>query len=483
MSRQFNDGAEVSECLRGNIWIQTTVSDFERGINKGTVITTEGDGEVRLGEENGAYRSGGVYTSEAIKTPAFEYLVLSWNADTPKGTSIKIEGQARIGNQWSSWLSWGIWSSTSERASLRKKDAEDGLAYVSTDTFTVKGSSGECADAFRYRITFLTEEPKATPVLKLVAAAIRNSIEGQGIEKVYDEAVSDSELSSLDKILDVPAYSQYIRDPQLAHKICSAVSIAMLLKYRGIDILPEQSAMGIYDSVYDGYGNWPFSTAYAGCYGFASYVEYMNSIEDLKREIIKGYPAAVSVRYRNSVDVEKPYPVIHAAPIKSTAGHLLVVCGFTKGRDGRDYAVVNDPAAASDDGVRLLYLAEELDRAWAASGRTAYIIHDKIPGDGTLIPEIQDAELRSTGNTKTVNGVTYAEYELYCSGELIDLCMAVDPNEPNYEKGISIMLSKGNGAYEYISPREEKTLWLDASKTVGIHDILIFKKTGDSYRA
>lgn len=475
-------GAEGYRCLTGNLWIQTTVSDFESGTNQGTVITREGDGEVRLAEENGVFISGGVYTSEAIKTPAFEYLVLSWNADTPKGTSIKLEGQARINNQWSSWLSWGIWSSTSERASFRRKDAEDELAYVSTDTLTVKGSSGESANAFRYRVTLLTEDPKATPVLRLVAATIRNSIEGQRIEKVYNEAVSEVELRNLNKIIDVPVYSQIIRDPEMAHKICSAVSIAMLLKYKGVDILPEQSAMGVYDSVYDGYGNWSFSTAYGGCYGYASYVEYMNSIEDLKREIIMGYPAAVSVRYRNSEDVDKPYPVIHAAPIKYTAGHLLVVCGFTKGQDGRDYAVVNDPAAASDEGVRLLYLAEELDRAWAASGRTAYIMHDKIPGDGAMTPIIQEAETRSTGRTRELEGKTYVEYELYCSGELIDLSMAVDPCEPNYEKGISIMLSKGDGTYEYITPREDKTLWLDTARPVGKKDIFIFKKTGDSYK-
>lgn len=471
------------EYLLGNLWIQTTASDFEKGINQGTAIMQYRDGEVQLIKEGGTYRSGGTYTSEIIGTPAFEHLVLSWNADTPKGTSIRIEGQARINGQWSNWLSWGVWSSTSERASLTRKEAEDSLAYVGTDTLIVKGSSGETADAFRYRVTFLTEDPKSTPVLKLMAAAFRNALEGERIEKVYYDDISPKEFHNLDKTLDVPAYSQYIRDPLIGPVICSPTCVSMLLKYRGVDILPEQSAMGVYDSVYDGYGNWTFNMAYAGCFGFTSYVEYMNSVDDLKREIIKGNPVAVSVRYRNSENVDKPYPIIHGAPIPSTGGHLIVACGFTKGQDGRDYVVVNDPAAADDNGVRLKYPVNEFDEAWASSGRATYIIHESIPGNGKSIPEKLAAEFESTGNTKSVDDRIYAEYELKCRGEVIDLSKAVKEGRPNYERGISIMLSRGDGTYEYMTPTEEKNLWFDTSRPNGKYDFLIFRKTGDSYMA
>lgn len=483
MNKEIRNVILEEEILHENLWVQTKASDFEKGTNQGTVITQIGDGEVQLIKEGGIYRSGGIYTSEIIKTSPFEYLIMSWNADTPKGTSIKIEGQARIKGEWSSWLPFGVWSSTSDRASFARKDAEDGMAYVNTDTFTVKGSSGETADAFRYRIIFLTEDPNVTPILRLAAAAIRNSMEGQRIEKVYNDGITAEELDNLDKTLDVPVYSQMIRDPLIANKICSATSIAMLLKYRGIEVLPEQSSMGTYDSVYDGYGNWPFSTAYAGCFGFTTYVEYMNSMDDLKREIMKGNPVSVSVRYRNSEAVEKNYPVIHGAPINSTAGHLIVVCGFTKGQDGREYAVVNDPAGADDNSVRLCYLAEELDEAWSTSGRTTYIVHDRVPGYGVSIPEILGAAFESTGNTKTLDGKTYAEYEMKYNEEVIDLSMAVVPGVPNYEKGISIMLSRGDGTYEYITPTEDKALWLDTSKPHGKYDFMIFRKTGDSYMA
>lgn len=145
--------------------------------------------------------------------------------------------------------------------------------------------------------------------------------------------------------------------------------------------------------------------------------------------------------------------------------------------------MVNDPAGADDSSVRLHYLIEELDAAWRTSGRTTYIVHDRVPGDGTLIPEILGAVLEPTGNTKTLDGKTYSEYMLKHNGEAIDLSMAVVPEIPNYERGISIMLSRGDGTYEYITPTEDKALWFDTSKPHGKYDFMIFRKTGDSYMA
>ena len=71
--------------------------------------------------------------------------------------------------------------------------------------------------------------------------------------------------------------------------------------------------------------------------------------------------------------VSFPSGALSGAPISSTAGHLLVIVGFTSTGD----VVVNDPAASSSSGVRRTYDRAQLEAAWlGGSGGTAYVIHD-----------------------------------------------------------------------------------------------------------
>ncbi|MBO0808741.1 MAG: C39 family peptidase, partial [Actinobacteria bacterium] len=57
---------------------------------------------------------------------------------------------------------------------------------------------------------------------------------------------------------------------------------------------------------------------------------------------------------------------------RSTAGHLLVIVGFTKNGD----VVVDDPASTSDQAVQHVYDRTHFERDWLAStGGTVYLIH------------------------------------------------------------------------------------------------------------
>ncbi len=59
------------------------------------------------------------------------------------------------------------------------------------------------------------------------------------------------------------------------------------------------------------------------------------------------------------------------APIPSSSGHLIVLVGF----DANGNAIVNDPAAASNDAVRITYIRQELETVWLEnSGGTVYLI-------------------------------------------------------------------------------------------------------------
>lgn len=363
--------------IEGNLFINSTSRDFRdsKDLKDVKVSGDLGDGAIILKPN----KLKGIYTSSIINTSPFQYLILSWNSDTPKGTSIDIEARVfvktigsnnKLEEKWSDWLSWGTWGTTIKRASATGV-IDDEVAYVNTDTLAVKGENGETASKIQYRIILNSNKQGITPRVNLISGALRSTLPGKEIKKVLRER---TDLSSL-KVLNVPRFSQMIRDPLIASYICSPTSIAMILSYYGTDLLPEESAWGVYDYNYDGFGNWSFNVAYASSFGYRAYVDY-STIEELKREIHSGHPVAVSVKYKNSENIEENLPVVDGAPVKWTDGHLIVVCGFTN-ENGIDYVVVNDPAASSNEGVRVKYKLDQFREAWSKFGNVAYIIHEE----------------------------------------------------------------------------------------------------------
>jgi uncharacterized protein YvpB len=336
------------------------------------------------------------------------------------------------------------------------------VAYVDTDTLVVKGSNGETANKIQYRVTLNTNADGVTPSVRLISGTIRNSLPGQGINKVF---TNNPDLSNL-KVLSVPQFSQMVRDPSIANSICSATSIAMILNYYGTRILPEESAWGVYDYKYDGFGNWPFNTAYASSFGYNAYVDY-STIEGLKREIYYGHPVAVSVQYKNSVNVEADLPVVDGAPIESTYGHLIVVCGFTN-ENGTNYVIINDSAASNNEGVRVKYKLDQFEAAWEKSGNAAYIIHEKESGAGYGAPFRLNAELSAASKKQK-------EYILKYNGNSIDI-------SSNNVKTIMMTLD-GNKKYQYIEPSKESTIIEKLKEQIGPSDYIFITGEGKSYSA
>ncbi|MDR3585201.1 MAG: peptidase C39 family protein [Desulfosporosinus sp.] len=257
-----------------------------------------------------------------------------------------------------------------------------------------------------------------------------------------------------------------VRDPSIANSICSATSIAMVLNYYGTHILPEESAWGVYDYNYDGFGNWPFNTAYASSFGYRAYVDY-STIEGLKKEIYYGHPVVVSVAYKNSVNVKANLPVVDGAPIESTYGHLIVVCGFTN-ENGTDYIIINDPDAANDEGVRVKYKLDQFEAAWAKFGNIAYIIQEKENrvGDGAPVKFV--AELAATSGKQK-------EYMLKYNGNIIDMGI-------NNIKTI-MMTSDDGKTYQYIDPSKKLTITEDTKKRIVPIDYIFITGEGKSYSA
>ncbi|MEA4806288.1 C39 family peptidase [Acetobacterium wieringae] len=362
------------QSVPGNLLIQTTASDFNSnalGLDRVAIVPDAGDGAIVLNNGNQA----GVYTSNVFNTSPFTKAVLSWNADTPAGSLVQVEARVcenavdangQSTENWSDWLSWGRWGSSINRASgIGTTDSP--LAKLDVDTLVVK--NGKTANKIQYRVILHSGSPGITPNLRLVALALRNQNPGQEITKVFYDTPNLFNLP----VLNVPQLSQMVRDPAIADSICSPTSVTMMLAYYGTVVQPETAAWGAYDYGYQDFGNWPFNTAYAASLGYQAYVDY-STIEGLKREIAGGHPVAVAVAYKNSAAVSGDLPVVDGAPIRQTPGHLIVVCGFTQ-ENGTDYIIINDPAAASNAGVRVKYRLDQFAAAWAESGNIAYIIH------------------------------------------------------------------------------------------------------------
>jgi hypothetical protein len=140
------------------------------------------------------------------------------------------------------------------------------------------------------------------------------------------------------------------------------------------DRVVDHVARMVFDHGYDGTGNWPFNTAYAAGRTGHAFVTRFSNLRGVERFIAAGIPVITSISFGRGE--------LTGAPISSSAGHLVVVVGFTK--SGR--VVVNDPAASSRAGVRRTYARGQFENAWLkrypvggsmhGSGGLAYVIRD-----------------------------------------------------------------------------------------------------------
>ncbi|HVA24649.1 MAG TPA: peptidase C39 family protein [Chloroflexota bacterium] len=318
---------------------------------------------------DGAYYNGGSFvfgtmTSPPVSTPAmFDRLVGSWDAFTPTGTWIELHARVQQAPGWSRWYALPVWASdtgTIKRHSVNGQ--KDDRADVQTDTLIP--AAGLPASAYQLEVTLFSASADASPAVKLVDAST-----------LPEAAQAEHQAGGVE--LPVPRRSQMLPEYQSlgfgggGEAWCSPTSTSMIMAYwAGVLHLPQldlpvpQVAAGTYDYTYGGAGNWPFNTAFAGSYGLTAYVDRLASFDQVEAWIRAGVPIAISIAFRPG-DLPQ-------APIPSSPGHLLVVRGFTPSGD----VIVNDPVAATDAQVRMVYDRSQLEHAWQhGSGGTVYVIY------------------------------------------------------------------------------------------------------------
>lgn len=345
----------------GKGWWQANLA---AGTYEGTQLTggylTLNPTALMTGTDTAGLYNGGTYYygrfTAPIQTVAFTEAIASWMANTQPGTWIEVELQARVSGIWSKWYSMSVW--LEQETPFRRHSVggqADKTGTVSIDTLILV----KAADALQARITLFTTDPAATPTVRSFGVSYSNGTDAPG-------AVPPAGLVS---DLAVPKRSQMVF-PDGGNTWCSPTSTSMVMAYwanvtgnAALNQTVPTVKNGVWDYRYNGGGNWPFNTAYAASFGLEGKVVRLASLAEVEQWTAAGVPVIASIAFKKGE--------LSGAPISSTAGHLIVIRGF----DAAGNVLVNDPAAATDEGVGVTYNRLELEAAWSHSNNAVYLIY------------------------------------------------------------------------------------------------------------
>jgi Peptidase_C39 like family len=379
----------------------SSTADFAAGTNVGTAPA---DGAITFaapagtttytdpfGDQTPRSYEYATWTSPVV-TPGFGLteLVASWNAATPAGTWIEVAvaGLTDTGAS-SKWYVLGRWNSGDDttagdihRTSVPAQGDANG--FVAIDTFVA--AKDRSLQTWRLRVTLhRLAGTTAVPAVRSVGAMASRLPR----DKTVPASPSGGAWGT---VLPVPTYSQethighYPQWDNGGEAWCSPTSTAMVLDYWGAGPTAEETAWvdpadpdpqvdhaarSVFDYAYDGAGNWPYNTAYAGTRGLDAFVTRLRSLTEAEQFIKAGIPLVASVSFKKSELDGAGY---------GTNGHLMVIVGFTVDGD----VVVNDPAShliPSNDEVRTVYDRAQFENAWIPhSGGIVYVIHpESVP--------------------------------------------------------------------------------------------------------
>ncbi len=327
-------------------WIWTDFGSFERATNQQnqTILLT-----------SPIHRSNRPWSQALV----------SWNAETPGASGCEFQIQAGSTDPSGSFYSFGRWAERTNaftRSSAGRQTDADG--EVQTDLF----KRFHPANSLRLRVILHPDAQGSLPHLKLLSLSLDS-----GNSPVALESSRPVNRPAWGKHLAIPEKSQHAYPKGISW--CSPTSLTMVLGYWGEQLkrrelehsVPEV-AEGVFDPGWNGTGNWPFNTAYAGASPLLrAAVLRLNGMADLEESVSHRVPVIISVSLN----------LLRGRPARSDDGHLVVVSGFTETGD----VWIHDPDTpyppVPGKTVRRVYPREAVDKAWASSRRTCYVIEPK----------------------------------------------------------------------------------------------------------
>jgi hypothetical protein len=359
----------------------TSDANYRAGISEGVRIA---NGSMTMGTPRGRLTYAGKswawarWTSWNVQPgQSFTQLLPTWNITTPANTIVQVQARVRTtSGDSSAWKLMGSWT-TRDAGFHRTSGAlqKDAVARVSTDTLVA--SAGALA-TYQLRVLLLrAPSSTASPVVRSLQAVASRPVTAL-------PATSRRLLPA--RTLNVPRYSQMTHRGQYpqfgggGQAWCSPTSLSMVLGYyRALpsaanyawvsksyaDPWVDHVARVVYDYGYRGAGNWAFNTAYAANLTGEAFVTRLVNLREAERFIAAGIPLVASITFSQGQ--------LTGAPISATAGHLVVISGFTSNGN----VVVNDPAAPNDSSVRRTYDRGQFERAWLRrSSGTVYVVRN-----------------------------------------------------------------------------------------------------------
>jgi Peptidase_C39 like family len=298
---------------------------------------------------------------EIVPSIQWDELVASWNVESPAGTYLKIDARPVYSNRVAKYYTMGLWSEDPKQypreSVLNQKDE---IGDVNTDTLILK----EPCRKFRIRLT-LGSCRDQQPRLKFVGICLTDT-------KAHLTDLKPNR-AAWGKVVPVIERSQMVYPG--GEVWCSPTTVSMIMTYWSqklhrpeLDHDVPEIVKQVFDPKWDGTGNWPFNTAYAGSFPkMRAYVARLSDISELEDWIASGIPVGLSISY-NRLRGRTGEP----------SGHLVVCVGFTKEGD----VILNDPGTTKN--VQKTFPRKNLIDAMAYTKNAVYLIYpedSKTPRD------------------------------------------------------------------------------------------------------
>jgi hypothetical protein len=296
-----------------------------------------------------------VLTSPVIPTGIpFNEVIVSWNADLPQDSYLIIEARVAYPETNNTrYYNLGFWSKNPAlHPRQSQKGQKDADGDVSTDTLILYRP----ASGLQVRLTLGAAGSAPNSILKFVGISLTDT-------NTAPEPLPPRR-ETWGKLIPVTERTQMIYPN--GKTLCSPTTVSMLmshwaeaLKRPELDRTVPEIVEAIYDSQWQGTGNWPFNMAYAGSFpGMRAYVARLSDVSELENWIDRAMPVGLSLDY-DRLRGKGPGP----------NGHLVVLVGFTKEGD----PIINDPGTSQH--VRKTFPRKNLIDAWACSRNTVYLIY------------------------------------------------------------------------------------------------------------
>ena len=279
------------------------------------------------------------------RVPA-RHLVPSVSVLTSVAYTVRFEISAWASGTWSPWIA----TATIGPGAFADLPSTGAVLACETDVYT----AAKPLERVRLRVRLMAQD--AERALALAGSPWMATL------SACDLAPAPHETTTVPRPrLRVPALSQLEAPHEIARRICSPTSVAIVLGYWGVAASPLSVADDVFHAATDSYGIWPAATRAAGRRGVAGYLLRFPDWPAAAWCLQRGLPLVASVRY--------PAGALTGAPLAETSGHLLVLAGCD-----RTHVLVNDPIAPAADDVPRRYRLDEFQRAWLEGSGIGYVL-------------------------------------------------------------------------------------------------------------